>query len=224
MEVKKNPEVDGERVRFPLSMLGLLIIVSLVLASFSYRSPIEQQTKKEDKSKDAELPMETETKQEEEPPPPPPDVPEEPAQEPVLEEELPTKENVDEDPKPPISPPAVNLKAKEDPEPPAPPIVDFPDVEAEFPGGAAEMKRYLSENIDYPEIAIQMGDMGKVYVEFVVERDGSISNIKVLKGVSKELDREAKRVVRSFPAWKPGEKDGEAVRSPCRIPINFIIR
>lgn len=224
MEVKKNPEVDGERVRLPLSMLGFLIIGSLILASFSYRTPVEDKSARENKKQDLDLPMETETKQEEEPPPPPEDTPPPPpAQEPVLDEELEVKENEDIDPPPPIDPAPVKLVQEEEPEPPQPPIVDFPDVEAGFPGGAAAMKQFLIENTKYPEISRQMGDQGKVYVKFVVERDGSISGIEIIKSVSKELDREAKRVVRSMPRWSPGEKNGEPVRSVCRIPINFTL-
>lgn len=223
MELKKNPDVDGERVRAPLSVLGLLIIVSLILASFSYRTPVEDKSARENKKQELDLPIEQEMKEEETPPPPPPQETPPPAQEPILDEDIEVKENEDKEPPPPIDPKPVQLVQEEDPEPPQPPIVDFPDVEAQFEGGPAAMKQFLIDNTKYPEISRQMGDQGKVYVKFVVERDGSISGIEIIKSVSKELDREAKRVVRSMPRWTPGEKNGEAVRSVCRIPINFTL-
>lgn len=104
------------------------------------------------------------------------------------------------------------------------PIVDFPDVEAEYIGGSQAMKAYLIENTKYPKKALMNNETGKVYVSFCVERDGTVSNVEVIKSSgSIALDNEAIRVVRAMPKWKPGEKDGYAVRSPCRIPINFEI-
>lgn len=101
------------------------------------------------------------------------------------------------------------------------PIIDIPDVEAQFPGGIAEMVKWINENMNYPEIAIENEVQGKVYVSFVIEKDGSISNVEVLKGVSKELDIEAKRLIRSMPKWTPGELAGKIVRSRYRIPVFF---
>ena len=95
---------------------------------------------------------------------------------------------------------------------------------ATFPGGVGSMMKYLSENIEYPEIALELGDQGKVILEFVVNKDGSIEQVNVLKGVSPEIDREAKRVVSNMPNWIPAESKGELVRARCRIPINFMFK
>ena len=100
-------------------------------------------------------------------------------------------------------------------------IIEFPDVEAEFIGGAQALMKYIQTNIQYPPTSIEMNEQGKVYLSFVVEPDGSISNVVVERGVSPDLDKEAKRVVRSMPNWKPGESKAKKSRTRCRLPINF---
>ncbi|PWH84933.1 energy transducer TonB [Brumimicrobium oceani] len=102
-------------------------------------------------------------------------------------------------------------------------IYEKVDKEANFPGGAVEMMNYIGENVKYPEISMENGDQGKVFVEFVVNTDGSLSQIKVLRGVSKEIDVEAVRVVKNMPKWIPAENEGEKVRSMARLPINFVL-
>ena len=92
---------------------------------------------------------------------------------------------------------------------------------AEFPGGTAAMMKWLSQNINYPEAA-QMNDIqGRVMVKFVVEKDGSIGNVSILKGVDRDLDREALRVVKKMPKWQPGKNNGQAVRSYFNLPVTF---
>lgn len=102
-------------------------------------------------------------------------------------------------------------------------IDDYPDVEAEFPGGTDAMIAFLAKTIQYPRYAMEMGDKGKVFVEFVVERDGSLTQIKILRGVSKAIDYETVRVIKNMPAWSPAESKGEIVRARCRVPINYIL-
>ena len=100
-------------------------------------------------------------------------------------------------------------------------VIEFPDVEAEFIGGPQAFGKYIQTNIQYPSTSIEMNEQGKVYLSFVVEADGSITNVAVERGVSPDLDREAKRVVRSMPKWKPGEAKAKKSRTRCRLPINF---
>ena len=101
------------------------------------------------------------------------------------------------------------------------PVIDFPDIEASFNGGQMEMAIWMQENLKYPELSMELNDKGKVYLKFVVEKDGSITNVEIVKGISKELDNEAKRLVRSMPNWIPGEVKGLKVRSIFTMPINF---
>lgn len=103
-------------------------------------------------------------------------------------------------------------------------IVDYPDKEAQFPKGVDGMKKFLAYNILYPEISMELGDQGKVFIEFVVEKNGLITQVKVLRGVSSEIDAESIRVVRSMPQWSPAESSEELVRARCRIPINYILQ
>lgn len=92
---------------------------------------------------------------------------------------------------------------------------------AEFPGGQAALMKWLSNNMRYPEAAQQNDIQGRVVVNFVVEKDGSIGHVKIAKGVDKDLDREAIRVVKKMPKWQPGKNNGVPVRSYFNLPVTF---
>lgn len=91
----------------------------------------------------------------------------------------------------------------------------------EFPGGYQALLNFLSQNIRYPSIAAESGITGKVTVNFVVNKDGSISDATILRGVDQALDKEALRVINSLPKWKPGKQAGKPVRVSFSVPINF---
>lgn len=105
------------------------------------------------------------------------------------------------------------------------PEVVFEDVEesAEYPGGRAEMMKFLQQNMRYPETASQAGIEGRCYLKFVVGTDGTITDVRVLRGVPDcpECDKEAVRVVRSMPKWKAGKNGGKAVKSYFNLPVSF---
>ena len=84
-----------------------------------------------------------------------------------------------------------------------------------------ELSKHLQENIKYPANALLKGIEGTVYVQFIVEKDGSITNVKVSKGVDEELDKEAIRVVSTMPHWKPGKINGVVVRTKNEYPVKF---
>lgn len=92
---------------------------------------------------------------------------------------------------------------------------------AEFTGGQAAMMKWISEHIQYPAVAKENGVSGRVVVKFVVEKDGSITNQTVVKGVDKDLDKEALRLIKSMPNWKPGKNNGNPVRSYYNLPVTF---
>jgi protein TonB len=102
-------------------------------------------------------------------------------------------------------------------------IYDIVDEPAEPNGGMAALKRYLAENIKYPQTAVEMGLEGKCYLQFVVSENGYISNVKVKKGVTDcpECDQEAIRVVKAMPKWTPGKINGKAVNSTFSLPVSF---
>ena len=95
------------------------------------------------------------------------------------------------------------------------------EQQAEFPGGQAALMKWLSNNIRYPEAAQQNDIQGRVVVKFVVEKDGSVGHAEIARGVDKDLDREALRVVNKMPKWQPGKNNGVAVRSYFNLPVTF---
>ena len=102
---------------------------------------------------------------------------------------------------------------------------DFPDVEAAFPGGEIELQKFLKNNVKFPEICMDMDVSGRIFMKFVVEKDGTISNIQVEKNTTgcEDFVKEAKRVLQLMPAWSSAEVGGVPKRTTCRIPFNFKI-
>lgn len=100
-------------------------------------------------------------------------------------------------------------------------VFDVVEVSPSFPGGESALNSYLSNNIKYPAIAQENNVQGKVIVQFVVGRDGSIEDVKVVKGVDPSLDKEAKRVISSMPKWIPGKQGGTAVKCKFFVPVTF---
>lgn len=100
-------------------------------------------------------------------------------------------------------------------------IYQIVEVMPEFPGGTEKLMEYLSGNIKYPEEAKEKGVSGRVFLSFVIEKDGAVSNVKVAKGIGKECDDEAVRVVKAMPKWKPGLMKGKPVRVGYMLPIFF---
>ena len=217
MENKKSNEADLEPIRSSLFMVGLNYIAGIVLAAFTFQTISGDNGMAELNEKSAENVYQQEEKKEETPPPvataqvnaPPP-----------VTENIVERENTEEEPITVVEVPPVVEVAEEtiivEEE-----IIEFPDVEAEFIGGAQAMMKYIQQNILYPPTSIEMNEQGKVYLSFVVEADGSISNVSIERGVSKDIDNEAKRIVRSMPKWSPGEAKGKKSRTRCRLPINF---
>ena len=221
MELKKSKEADIEQLRSPIVLIGLLFVGSMTLAAFSYTAEVVEGDGGKTGPRTGAVKYEQEVKKEEDTPPPPPP-PQVDAPAPVTEDIV-EEENKETIPTPVVeTPPPVDLgeetviEVEEE-------IIDFPDVEATFPGGPAAMIKFINENIQYPQTSIEMNEQGRVYLSFVVESDGSITNIAVERGVSSDLDREAKRVVRSMPKWTPGESKGKKARTRCRLPINFTL-
>lgn len=95
------------------------------------------------------------------------------------------------------------------------------EIMPEFPGGTAELMKYLGTHIKYPTISQEMGSQGRVIVQFVVDRDGTITDPVVVRGVDAYLDKEAIRVISSMPKWKPGVQNGKKVRVKYTVPVAF---
>lgn len=100
-------------------------------------------------------------------------------------------------------------------------VFDVVEQMPSFPGGQGALMQYLANNIKYPVVAQENGVQGRVVVSFVVERDGSITDVQVVRSVDPSLDREAQRVVKSMPRWIPGKQNGQAVRVKYNVPVSF---
>ncbi len=112
-----------------------------------------------------------------------------------------------------------------------PEVITVPDVPfvaseimPEFPGGEQELMKFLKENLIYPKIAREIGISGKVIISFIVETDGSLSNVDVARSASPSLDEEAMRVVKMMPKWSPGKQREKPVRVIYNLPVDFILR
>lgn len=115
--------------------------------------------------------------------------------------------------------PAPTPKSEPKPEPEK--IFEFVEQEPQFPGGYSALMNWLETNLRYPELAAQNNIEGRVIVQFVVEKDGSISLPVIARGIDKELDKEAIRVIKRMPKWQPGKNNGVAVRTKFTLPITF---
>jgi len=115
------------------------------------------------------------------------------------------------------------IEVEEEPQPVVEEIFDIVEEMPEFIGGIEKLYEYLGNNINYPEQAKDFSIQGKVFVQFVVWKDGTIRDVKVVKGAHKHLDKEALRVITKMPVWKPGKQRGKNVNARFTLPIKFRI-
>lgn len=223
MEAKKTKEANLENKRLGFFFIGLVMIGSIVGMAINYTEAYVDPFVEEIVQNKIEDDVVFEIQEEEEPekietesaPPPPmietieivPDDEEVPEIDFTLLDEEP-QEIPDETP--------VEIEEEE--------VFEFAEVEPSFPGGASEMVKWIQTHVEYPPMAIEMGEQGTVYVKFVVNKDGSIEQVSVRKGISDALDKEAMRVVKAMPKWTPGESSGRPVRVNFTIPINFNLK
>ncbi len=233
MERKKSKKADLERKRGSILLVGLVCATSTVLMSFEYAQfemnngddLMSSVSHHEDVWELIEPKIEyTSTKQPEpvkqsdmvvaDPEPEP-----EPAPDPEPDPE-PTPE-----PGPfPPGPPGPPLPPQPEPEPILPQVpYEVVEQMPEFPGGFEAMYEFLSNNIKYPQMCIDNNVQGKSYIKFTVEKDGSITNMEVIKSAHKLLDKEAVRVIGTMPKWIPGRQLNKVVRVNYTLPINFIL-
>lgn len=220
MELKKSKEANLENKRFGFFFVGLLMISAVVGMAFNFQSFVADPIKEKivDTSMDDdlifEIPPEEEIIEEQPEVAPPPPVVEEIE---VVEDD----EEVEEFDMSDIADPIEEIPDEPEAAPVAEEILEFAEVEPEFPGGPAAMAEWIRDKVEYPELSKEMGEQGVVYVKFVVNSNGSIEQVKVVKGISDALDSEAKRLVRNMPKWKPGEQAGKKVRVSFTLPIHF---
>ena len=223
MQVKKSENASLEKDKLVYVLMGLVFTLSLVYVALEWT---EKEVSKYEVT-DTEFLFEEEveiqqTTQETPPPPPPPAVQEVEVLN-VVEDNVETESievNAEDDKAEEVVIAApVEAPVEEEEE-----EVVFVVVESmpEFPGGQQALFKYLSENVKYPVIAQENGIQGRVICQFVVNKDGSIVDVEVVRsGGDPSLDKEAIRVIKSMPKWKPGKQRGKAVRVKYTVPVNF---
>ena len=212
---KKDPKISLENKKGMFFQIGLAVTLIAVLISFEWKSYDKSNYNLGDLNLDD---MEEEiipiTRQEVKPPPPPPPPPEiiEIVEDEVeIENEVEIEEtDTDED---------EIVEIEEDDEEFFMVVENMP----EFPGGDLGLMKFIQKNVRYPAIAKEYNITGKVYVSFIVDKQGSVTNVKIVRGVDKNLDAEALRVVSLLPKYKPGKQRGKPVRVMFTIPINFTL-
>ena len=216
MEIKKNPKVDLEKKRSLYLQIGFVIALLLVYAAFEYKNYDKSSYNLGDLNlDDLEEEIIPITKQEQKPPPPPPPPPEIIE---IVEDEVEIEEELEIEDTESDEDEIIEIEEEDDDE-------FFMVVEnmPEFPGGDLGLMKYIQKNVKYPPIAKEYNITGKVYVQFIVYKSGTVTNVKVVRGVDKNLDAEAVRVVKSLPKYKPGKQRGKPVRVMFTIPINFTL-
>lgn len=225
-QVKKSQRANLEQHKGTFILMGIMLAVAVLFFAFEWST----ETQKLDESivvADvlAEEEIEITRRDPTPPPPPPPPAPETPEVIEIVETKVENKIEIrTEDDQsqrqveayipPPPPKPAPKEEATDE-------IFVVVENQPEFPGGNAAMMKFLSDNIKYPVIAQENGLQGRVITNFVVERDGSITDVQVVRGVDPSLDREAIRVIQSMPRWKPGQQRGQAVRVRFTLPVVF---
>jgi len=222
MEAKKTPKADLNKKSGMFLNLGLAVSVAVVLFAFEYKSYDDRALKDLGTVDDAfeellDIPIT------EQPPPPPPP----PVEQPVIQEvpdEVEIEEievNFDVDVKEETVIKEVVIAEAPPVEEKADQIFDVVETMPSPPGGMEGWNKYLSNNLKYPTQARRMGIEGTVYVVFVVNTDGSIQDVEILRGIGGGCDEEAMRVVAAAPKWEPGKQRGKPVRVKMRLPIRF---
>jgi protein TonB len=229
MEIKKSPKADLENKKAVFVQIGLVVSLSLVLIAFEWSST-------DDTLKDLniveEAAVEEEiipiTRQEEVKPPPPPPPPK------VSDFLNIVDDNVELDDELQLLDTEANqntevvvqyqdVKVEEEEEADAPVFFIVENMPV-FPGGDDELRKFIAQSVKYPAIAQENGIQGRVFVSFVVNTKGEVTDVKVARGVDPNLDKEAVRVVQSMPKWKPGMQRGKAVKVSYTVPINFVLQ
>ncbi len=225
MEIKKSPKADLESKKLTFALIGLVVTLFIVWRVFEYKSYDKQVVDNMQQSVEViEEEMVEITKQEQPKPQPPAPKPQVTQIEIVdneeeIEEEIEIDAEVSQDEvleEYDFTPPEIEEEEIVEAE-----IFKVVEEMPEFPGGAAKMMEFIQKNIKYPMMARESDIQGRVFVNFVVEPDGTITNVTVMRGIGGGCDEEALRVVQSMPNWKPGKQRGSAVRCSFTVPIIF---
>jgi protein TonB len=225
----KTPRADLETKKGLFFEIGLVVSLLLVYFAFQIKTPIRTSNLSFNFS---ELNIVEEEVLNTHQPPPPPPTPPRPQNITLLKvvednmedvQEISISVEADQSTEIPEYVPAERYAIGEEQEIKEEEIFLVVEEQPEFPGGYAALNRYLHEQIKYPNTAMELNIQGTVYVSFVVEPDGSVTNITLLRGIGAGCDEEALRVVSGMPRWKPGKQRNKAVRVRFNLPVRFVL-
>ncbi|MDY0344580.1 MAG: energy transducer TonB [Lentimicrobium sp.] len=225
MEAKKSPKADLEPKRTVFVQIGLIITLAIILLAFEWKTyDVEKIQIDARQAENVEEDMIEITQQNK--PPPPPAPPPTTTLINIVQDDVEVLDDIIIDAEatqfteiPTYTPPAV----MEEEEVAEAEIFTVVEDQPSFPGGDAARIRYLQENIKYPQMARESGIQGTVYVTFVVERNGAVTDVRVLRGIGGGCDEEAVRVIKAMPKWNPGKQRGKPVRVQFNMPIKFTL-
>ena len=223
MEEKKSPKANLENKKLMFTQIGMIIALLVAWLAFEHKSYDKREIDPSLLNREVVIDEEmVEITKQEEQKPQPVEVPKQTTQLEIVQDDV-EVEDID-----------INAEVEQNEV-----IEDYVPVEVEeeevveqeifkiveempsYPGGEQKLMEYVAKNIKYPQIARETGIQGRVFVGFVVEPDGSVSNVKILRGIGGGCDEEAVRVIKSLPKWKPGKQRGKAVRVSYQIPVLF---
>jgi len=226
MELKKSFKADLENKRVIFTEIGLIIGLAIMLVAFEWKTYektiVEMGTRQMEDIPEEIIPI---TEQKVKPPPPPPV--QQQVKINIVEDDVEVDDMIDIDVEADQTTEVQEYIAPiRDDEEEAEEAQIFMVVESmpEFPGGEPALYRFLAENIKYPQMAKESGIQGRVFVTFVVEKDGSVTDVRVLRGIGGGCDEEAIRVVRNMPKWAPGKQRGKSVRVQYNLPVKFTLQ
>lgn len=224
MEIKKSPKADLENKKSTWLLVGYVVVLAVMFVAFEWTKrdvKIDTSQALTDVVFEEEIIPVTETPQQQAPPPP--EAPKVADMLEIVDDKAEVEETVianTEELGQKVEVKYVPVKVEEE-EPEEQTIFEVVENMPEFNGGQAALMQYLAKNIKYPTIAQENGTSGRVIVQFVVNKDGSIVDAKVVRSVDPYLDKEALRVINSMPKWKPGMQRGKPVRVKYTVPVMF---
>jgi periplasmic protein TonB len=227
MEIKKSPKADLENKKAIFMQIGLVVVLSLVLIAFEWTSTdLGVNTGLAGSEVEVEEEIIPITRQEEVKPPPPPPPPQVTDILNIVDDDVELDDDLDildsemdQDKQQVDFAIVVEEEEREDSQ-----VFLIVEEMPEFPGGNEALQKYLGSSVKYPSIAQENGIQGKVYIQFVINTKGDVTNAVVLRGVDPSLDKEALRVVQAMPKWKPGQQRNRPVRVSYTVPINFVLQ
>jgi len=223
MELKKNPKADLRQYSGIFLQVGLVLSLGIMLAAFNYTKHeriVGDIGQLDDVVAEEEIiPI---TRQQEIKPPPPPEPPKVTEVLNIVEDDVEIEDELEiEDTEADQDTEVEIVEIEEEEEEEEAQVFFIVENMPEFPGGDLELRKYINQNVVYPEIAKENGIQGRVFVQFVVNKQGKVEQVKVVRGVDPSLDKAAVKVIQSLPSWKPGSQRGKSVRVSFTVPINF---